>query len=152
MNSSTHKILILLFFTVLINYYTPLPHIGFDFSRNYNILNRLYLSFFSAFIIVLTDVLINQSQFSRKTLTIWILLLMLGIALCYYFIANQIFIDEKDYLSTMKENHVMDLHITNTIFKDNKLDSEAKKYSNKIISNRNDELKNIDEIFSKKYS
>ena len=70
MNSSTHKILILLFFTVLINYYTPLPHIGFDFSRNYNILNRLYLSFFSAFIIVLTDVLINQSFSHQPTDTI----------------------------------------------------------------------------------
>lgn len=150
MSLSTDKTLILLLLTVLINYYTPIPYIGFDFSRRHNVLNRLYLSVFSAFIIVLTDILINMGEFSTNTLAIWILLLMLGIVVCYYFIANQIFINEKDYLLTMKENHIMDLHITESILRDNKLDEESKLYSNKIISKRNDEIKNIDAIFSKK--
>ena len=149
MSSSSDKILILLFVTVFINYYTPIPYIGFDFSRRHNVLNRLYLSVFSAFIIVLTDVLIHRGEFSGNLLAIWILLLILGIVVCYYFIANQIFIDEKDYLLTMKENHLMDLHITETILKHDKLDPDGKKYSDKIISNRNDELNNISTIFKK---
>jgi hypothetical protein len=149
MTSSTDKTFILLFLTILINYYTPIPYIGFDFSRRHNVLNRLYLSLFSAFIIVLTDIIINRSDFSTRTLGIWILLLILGIVVCYYFIANQIFIDEKEYLLTMKENHIMDLHITENILKHNKLDPDSKIYSSKIILNRNDELKNINEIFEK---
>lgn len=150
MSSSSDKIFILFFLTILINYYTPIPYIGFDFSRRHNVLNRLYLSIFSAFIIVLTDVLIHQKEFSGRTLAIWILLLILGIVVCYYFIANQIFIDEKDYLLTMKENHMMDLHITNSILKDDKLDAQGKNYSNKIIANRNDEMREIDAIVPKK--
>lgn len=150
MSSSSDKTLILLLLTVLINYYTPIPYIGFDFSRRHNVLNRLYLSVFSAFIIVLTDIFINRGEFSTNILAIWILLLTLGIVVCYYFIANQIFINEKDYLLTMKENHIMDLHITESILRDNKLDEDSKTYSSKIISNRNDEINNIDTIFSKK--
>jgi len=150
MSSSSDKILILLFLTILINYYTPIPYVGFDFSRRHNVLNRLYLSIFSAFIIVLTDLLIHQGEFSGNLLAIWILLLILGIVVCYYFIANQIFISEKDYLLTMKENHMMDLHITNSILKENKLDTEGKIYSNKIIANRNDEMWDIDTILPKK--
>jgi hypothetical protein len=147
--SSSNKIVTLLFLTILINYNTPLPYIGFDFSRRHNILNRLYLSIFSSFIIVLTDVLINYEEFSKKLLATWILILLLGIVVCYYFIANQIFIDEKDYLLTMKENHIMDLHITNSILRDNKLDSDGDLYSKSIIENRNNELKKIDDIFKK---
>lgn len=150
MTLSSYKALILLLLTVLINYYTPIPYIGFDFSRRHNVLNRLYLSVFSAFIIVLTDIFINAGEFSTNTLAIWILLLMLGIVVCYYFIANQIFINEKDYLLTMKENHIMDLHITESILRENRLDADSKTYSSKIISNRNNEINNIDTIFSKK--
>ena len=72
--------------------------------------------------------------------------MILGIIVCYYFIVNQIFINEKDYLLTMKENHIMDLHIANALLKKNKLDSDAEKYSNKILVNRNDEIQNIDSI------
>jgi hypothetical protein len=98
---------------------------------------------------VLTDVIIHKDEFSGNLLATWILLLMLGIVVCYYFIANQLFIDEKDYLLTMKENHIMDQHITNTILKDNKLNAEGKLYSNKIMLNRTDEMNDIDKIFSK---
>ena len=148
MGSSSNKILVLLLLTIIINYYTPVPYIGFDFTKRNNVLNKLYLAIFSAFIIVLTEVLINQEEFSNKILATWLLLLILGIIIFYYFIANQIFINEKDYLLTMKENHIMDLHITNSILKDNKLDSNGKKYGAKILANRTDEIKNIDQILS----
>jgi len=149
MTSSNNTILLLLL-TIIINYYTPTPYIGLDFSINHNALNKLYLSIFSACIIVLTDVFLNKSNFSKNKFIIWLFILIFGIAIFYYLIANQIFITEKDYLLTMRENHIMDLHITNSLIKEGKLHSESKNYGNKIILNRNNEIKDIDNIINKK--
>ena len=152
MISQNNKILILLLISILINYYTPVPYLGFDYSRRHSIINRLYLSIFSALIIILTEVIISKDELTTKSLAIWILLLILGISVCYYFIANQIFIGEHEYLLTMLENHKMDVHITNSVLKNDKLDLEALEYSKKIIFARNEELKNIRELLSKKYN
>jgi hypothetical protein len=145
-----NKIIILLCATVLINYFTPIPYIGFDFTRRHNFLNRLYLSLFSGFIIVLTDVFINTGNFTNVAFISWILFLTVGIITSYYFISNQILISETDYLLTMRENHLMDLHIAESISSHNIIKSDAKEYTTKIVSTRTNELENVNKILRHK--
>jgi hypothetical protein len=145
-----NKIIILLCASVLINYFTPIPYIGFDFTRRHNFLNRLYLSLFSGFIIVLTDVFINTGNFTNVAFISWILFLTVGIITSYYFISNQILISETDYLLTMRENHLMYLHIEESISSHNIIKSDAKEYTTKIVSTRTNELENVNKILRHK--
>jgi hypothetical protein len=150
MSSPINNILILLCVTTIINYNVPIPYIGFDFSTRHNFVNRLYLSLFSSFIIVLTDVLIHWNEFTSREFATLIIIFLVAISVIYYLIANQIFIGEKEYLLTMKENHEMDLHITNSVLKHKSISPDAITYGKKIISNRNDELTNIDNLLINK--
>jgi hypothetical protein len=140
MLSHNNKTIILLLITIFINYYTPLPFIGFEFTKRRNFINRLYMSVFIAFIVVLTDIILHKEEFSIIELFIWLLFLTFGIVGSYYLINNQIFVDENDFLLTLKENHEMDIHMTDKIIKNKILDNTGIDYANFIIKNRTNEL------------
>jgi hypothetical protein len=148
MGSPNQKIIILLIVTVIINYYTPIPYIGISFPRNHYI-NRIYLALFSGFIIVLTDTIVHKEDLhdlQSKSFNFWLITLMGCIILTYYFISNQLFISQRDYLLTMKENHDMDVQITSTILKKNIFNKESEDYGKKVLANRNEELQSINKI------
>ena len=149
MITKNKKTIILLIVTILINFYTPLPFNGFEFRKRRNFINRIYLSTFAAFIIVLTDVVLNIDEFDISIFIAWILFLASGIVISYYLIDNQIFVNEEEYLLTMKENHEIDLNMTNKIIQHKKLDDKGAEYTNIILKNRQDELQNINKILDK---
>lgn len=146
MNSVNRKIIMLLIITLIVHYYLPLPFIGFNFNKKRNYLNRIYLATFTSFVIVLIDVIINKDEFNTEIFYIWLILLILGISVFYYIIANQLFVSEEDYLLTMKENHEIDLHIVEAISTHQNLDEKGKIYTERVRKNRNDELKYLNEL------
>lgn len=160
MSISNFNIIALLLATVAINYYTPVPYIGFNFTKKYNIINKLYFAFFSAFIIILTDILLNSNfnffnnnknnnEDDKKSFFIWIIILTSGIFIFYFLISKQLFIDQIDYLATMRENNIMDTYITNILINNKKIDNNANDYTLQLLKNREIELKHIDDILAK---
>jgi uncharacterized membrane protein YczE len=151
MLSRNNKTIFLLILTLFINFYRPSPFFNIDFfgNRKRNIVNRLYLSLFTGFIIVLTDVILCYDDFTMKTLILWILFLVIGIITSYYMLNNQIFVNQDEFLLTLKENHEMDINITKQLVKKNKLDDLGLEYANSIINNRTNELSHNQFIYTK---
>jgi len=149
MISSNQKIIVLLLLTIVINFYTPNPYIGFNFSGQHSIVNRLSIATFASLIIVLTDIYIHYDEFTTQTLVIWTFILILFISIFYYGIEKQLFVSEREYLLTMKENHIMDLHITQSILNNKHVNEEGTEYGKKILSNREHELSTINKILEK---
>ena len=141
MFSQNYKIFLLLILSILINFYTPIPFYGFEIIKKRNFINRLYMSLFTGFIIVLTDIILNKDELTMIEFLVWLIFVSMGIIITYNLINNQIFVDEKEFLLTLKENHEMDIHMTNKLIKNQKLDKNGIDYANKIIKNRNEEIK-----------
>lgn len=146
MFSNNTKVLLLLILSTAINYYTPNPNVGFDFSGQQYTINRLSMAFFSALVIGITDIYIHREEFTTENLIILTFLFILFIGLTYYIIEAQLLTTEEEYLLTMKENHKMDLHISESILKKPDINSHGKKYSNNIISTRQEEITHIDKL------
>lgn len=146
MNSINHKTISLLIITIIVHFFLPLPFIGFNFKKEKNYLNRIYLATFTSFVIVLVDVILNKNEFTKEIFYIWLFILLLGISIFYYIISNQLFVSEEDYLLTMKENHEIDLHLTEVISKHQNLDEKGKIYTEYIKKNRIDELNHLNQI------
>jgi hypothetical protein len=149
MITPNEKIIALLIFTTVINFYTPVPYLGFNFSGQHSTVNRLSMATFAALVIGLTDIYIHFDDYPTHTLVIWTFVFILFISILYYVIEKQIFVSEHEYLLTMKENHIMDLHITQSILNHENLDDHGKKYGSKILSNREHEISLIDNILKK---
>lgn len=147
MISINKRIFILLIVTLLIHFYVPIPSTNFQLIKRYSI-NKFYLSTYTSFIIVLTDVILNSDEFTNMSFLVWIFLLLLGISIIYYIIANQLFISEEQYILTMKENNEIDLNIVNAISKNTNLDEKGKTYTDKIKNNRLDEKKHLESLIT----
>lgn len=150
MSSHNKDVIILFLVSSIINYYIPVPSIGFNLSKRYSFLNRLYLAIFSAFIITLTDLVLHRDDFSKNAFLIWIMILTMGAVIFYYFIANQLFVDDMEYINTMKENHEIDLNISTHFINHPNITNDGKDLAKKIIDNRNDELHKIENVITQK--
>jgi uncharacterized membrane protein YczE len=147
MISINKKIFILLIVTILVHFYVPFPYTDFDITKKQNF-NKFYIATFTAFIVVFTDVVLNIEELTQKMFIFWVILLLLGMSVIYYIIANQFFISEEQYFLTMKENNEIDLNIISAISKNANLDEKGKIFTEKIKNNRLDEKKHLESLIT----
>ena len=137
--------------------YMIMPTI-FGFNSRYltNNINKLYGSLLMAFYMGLSELFIYGEYTTHSQLLIWMLVLIIGIVICYYLIIEQIFITEKfiteksiteksiteksitekQYLLSMIEHNELAIEMSNKLLEKNNISDEVKKLATGIINDQ----------------
>jgi hypothetical protein len=134
--------------SVIIQYFLILPAIVDDL-KNINLLNvnKLYISLFQGFFALLLEIMLHDYKYNVISKPSYIIILLL-IALLVYLYRNQIFIDDKQYLHSIKEQlSVSILRSKEVIKKTNNY--EVSKTAKDILQSQTDDIRTINEITKK---
>jgi len=142
--------------------YMVMPTI-FGFNSRYltNNINKLYGSLLMAFYMGLSELFIYGEYTTHSQLLIWMLVLIIGIVICYYLIIEQIFITEKfiteksiteksiteksiteksitekQYLLSMIEHNELAIEMSTKLLEKNNISDEVKKLATGIINDQ----------------
>lgn len=149
MLDTNSSILIMIFASAFIGYYTMPIVLGINklFSRNH--LNKLYSALFMAIFMGFIEIYMMYDHMNTNNVKLWILLLTLSAIIMYNMIQEQTSITEKQFLIGMIEHHDMALSMSSNILKKENVSDETKKLAQNIINSQTAEIAFMDKLLKK---
>ena len=132
------SVIFMIFISFIIQYFIMSVIMVKDINNINNSLGKLYISFFMAILMGLTEV-VMEDFFSNMISWNYYFVLLLLLSISYLFYTMQIGINDKEYLKEMIEHHSMALLTSEEINKKTS-NYKVKKLSNDIISSQSQEI------------